>query len=51
MPHKVAANNGGCGSDMLTEGETYAQKFDEAGTFGYYCGLHPSMCGEIVVVD
>ncbi|MGB5764262.1 MAG: cupredoxin family copper-binding protein [Sedimenticolaceae bacterium] len=51
MPHKVTANNGGFGSDALTKGETYAQKFDEAGTFGYYCGLHPSMRGEIVVVD
>lgn len=51
MPHKVTANNGGFGSDTLTESETYAMKFDEAGTFGYYCGLHPSMRGEVVVVD
>jgi amicyanin len=51
MPHNVTANNGGFGSDTLTEGETYARTFDEAGTFGYYCGLHPSMRGQVVVVD
>lgn len=51
MPHKVTANNGGFGSDTLAEGETYTRTFDEAGTFGYYCGLHPSMRGEVVVVD
>jgi plastocyanin len=51
MPHKVTANNGGFGSDTLTEGEIYARTLDEAGTFGYYCGLHPSMRGQVVVVD
>lgn len=51
MPHNVTASNGGFGSDTLNSGGTFSQTFDETGTFSYYCGLHPSMRGEVVVVD
>ncbi len=37
-------------SDVLTTGERFAFKFDETGTYNYYCTLHPWRVGEIKVV-
>ena len=51
MPHNVIASNGAFGSDTLTGGQQFSKTFDEAGTYGYYCSLHPSMRGEVVVVE
>ena len=37
-------------SQNLAKGETFSYTFDEAGTFEYYCTIHPSMKGEVVVI-
>ncbi|MEK6857048.1 MAG: plastocyanin/azurin family copper-binding protein, partial [Nanoarchaeota archaeon] len=29
--------------------KTFSQQFDIAGTYEYYCSLHPSMTGNVVV--
>ncbi|HYH42343.1 MAG TPA: cytochrome P460 family protein [Burkholderiales bacterium] len=34
---------------VLLKGQSATLKFDEAGTFGYICGLHPSMKGSVEV--
>jgi plastocyanin len=36
-------------SGELDEGDTFAQTFDEAGTFDYVCEIHPSMKSTVVV--
>jgi plastocyanin len=36
-------------SSYLNAGKTFQHKFDKAGTFDYYCTLHPFMKGEVVV--
>jgi plastocyanin len=36
-------------SSYLTKGKTFSHKFDTAGTFDYYCTLHPFMIGQVVV--
>ncbi len=36
-------------SGELAGGETFAQSFDEAGTYSYFCEIHPTMRGEVVV--
>ena len=36
-------------SGLLAKGKTFQHKFDTAGTFDYYCTLHPFMIGQIVV--
>ena len=36
-------------SGILAKGKTFEHKFDTAGTFDYYCTLHPFMIGQIVV--
>jgi len=36
-------------SGQLGEGETFETTFDEAGTYEYFCEVHPTMRGEVVV--
>jgi plastocyanin len=36
-------------SGTLDSGDEYSFTFDEAGTFTYFCEIHPSMTGSIVV--
>ena len=36
-------------STYMAKGQTFQHKFDTAGTFNYYCTLHPFMMGQIVV--
>lgn len=36
-------------SSHASSGATFTTTFDEAGTYPYFCDLHPSMTGEIVV--
>lgn len=51
MPHTVTASNGSFGSQTLNGGASYSRTFDKPGTYSYYCSLHPSMQGEIVVTE
>lgn len=34
---------------VLLKGQSATLKFDEPGTFGYICGLHPNMKGTVEV--
>jgi len=36
-------------SYMLSQGGTFEHTFNEAGEFEYYCQIHPSMKGEVIV--
>ncbi|MDO8339094.1 MAG: cupredoxin family copper-binding protein [Candidatus Burarchaeum sp.] len=36
-------------SENLNTGQTYEFTFNDAGTFDYICGLHPTMKGKIIV--
>jgi amicyanin len=51
MPHTVTANDGSFGSERLGQGGVFSQTFDDPGSYGYYCTLHPSMRGTVVVVE
>ncbi|MDP1695778.1 MAG: cupredoxin family copper-binding protein [archaeon] len=48
-PHKIVATNDEFISENIENGETYSFVFAKAGTYKYYCGLHPSMKGTIIV--
>ena len=39
----------GSSSTFLSKGKTISHTFDTAGTFDYYCTLHPFMLGQVVV--
>lgn len=48
-PHTVTADNKTFDSGTLQKGQSFTFTFDKVGTFTYYCALHPSMKGTIVV--
>jgi plastocyanin len=49
-PHTATARDGSFDTDRLNSGDVSSQvKFDKAGTFEYYCEVHPWMVGRIVV--
>ena len=41
--------SGAFDSGLIRSGESFAQTFDEAGTYYYYCDVHPSMKGSVIV--
>lgn len=49
----TAADDAGIDFDSgaLTQSETFVQTFDTAGSFAYFCEVHPTMRAEIVVTD
>jgi plastocyanin len=51
IDHAVVGRLATWGSDVLSPGREYSQKFDTAGTYPYTCPLHPGMVGAIVVGD
>jgi plastocyanin len=49
IPHSVVENNKAFRSKALDTDDSYSFTFASAGTFAYFCGLHPKMQGKIVV--
>lgn len=50
MDHTVTAVDGSFGSPQLKPGETFAFTFAKAGTFAYFCSIHPEQMRATVVV-
>ncbi len=50
MPHTIVENGGRFKSPALDTGEKFEHVFREAGTYPYYCSIHPKMQGKVVVV-
>jgi len=49
IPHTVVDNNKAFRSKALDTDDAYSFTFASAGTFSYFCGLHPHMVGKIIV--
>ena len=49
IPHTVAAMDGTFHSQALDTEDKFSFTFDKAGTFEYFCSLHPQMIGKIIV--
>ena len=49
VSHTVASDSGAFNSGPITVGSTFSYTFNDAGSFGYHCGIHPSMTGKITV--
>jgi len=47
--HDVVSDTGLFNSGNLNNGQSYSYTFNQAGSFPYHCGIHPSMTGTIVV--
>jgi plastocyanin len=51
IPHAVASSTRAFKSKALDTDDTYAFTLTTAGTYEYFCSLHPQMIGTIVVED
>jgi plastocyanin len=50
VPHTVVStNNAFHHSPALDTDESFSYAFDKAGTYEYYCSVHPKMVGKVVV--
>jgi plastocyanin len=49
IPHTVVAVDGTFRSQALDTEDKFSFTFEKAGTFEYFCSLHPHMTGKVVV--
>ena len=49
IPHVIVSNDGVFKSKALDTDEKYSFTFTKAGTYAYFCGIHPKMVGKVVV--
>ena len=49
IPHNIAEHDQKFKSKALDTDESFSYTFTEAGTYEYFCGLHPKMVGKIIV--
>ena len=49
IPHTVVNTDKVFKSKVLDTDETFSFTFDKAGTYPYFCSIHPKMTGKVVV--
>jgi plastocyanin len=49
VPHTVVGNAGAFRSKALDTDEKYSFTFSDAGSFSYFCSVHPVMIGKVIV--
>jgi plastocyanin len=49
--HTVTARDKSFNSDVINNDKTFTYTFSKAGSFEYFCQIHPHMVGTVVVTD
>ena len=49
IPHTVVSTEGAFKSKVLDTNEKFAYTFSKAGTYPYFCSIHPKMTGKVIV--
>ena len=49
IPHTAVSTDGVFKSKVMDTDEKFSYTFTKAGTYSYYCSVHPKMTGQIVV--
>jgi Icc protein len=49
VPHNVVSNDGSFSSKALDTDEKFSFTFDKAGSYDYYCSIHPRMTAKVIV--
>jgi plastocyanin len=50
-PHTATADDGSFDTGTLEEGKLKSETFKKAGTYTYFCEIHPTMHGTLEVID
>ena len=49
IPHTAVSTDGVFKSKVMDTDEKFSYTFTKAGTYSYYCSVHPKMTGQVVV--
>jgi plastocyanin len=49
IPHTVVSTEGVFKSKVMDTDEKFSFTFSKAGSYGYFCSIHPKMTGKVVV--
>jgi len=49
IPHTAVSTDGVFKSKVMDADEKFSYTFTKAGTYSYYCSVHPKMTGQVVV--
>ena len=49
IPHTAVSTDGVFKSKVMDTDEQFSFKFTKAGTYSYFCSVHPKMMGQVVV--
>lgn len=49
IPHTVVSSDGVFKSKVLDTDDKFSYTFGKAGTYAYFCSIHPKMTGKVVV--
>jgi plastocyanin len=49
IPHTVVSTEGAFKSKVMDTDEKFSYKFAKAGSYPYFCSIHPKMTGKVVV--
>jgi amicyanin len=49
VPHNIVSTDRKFKSPVLDTNEQFSHRFDEPGTYDYFCSLHPRMTGQVIV--
>lgn len=49
IPHNIVSTDGVFKSKVLDTDEKFSFTFSKAGTYPYFCAIHPKMTGKVVV--
>ena len=49
IPHVIVSDDGVFKSKALDTDQKYSYTFSKAGTYQYFCAIHPKMVGKVVV--
>jgi plastocyanin len=49
IPHTVVSTNDAFKSKALDTDDQYSFTFDKAGTYDYFCSIHPKMTAKVIV--
>jgi plastocyanin len=49
IPHTAVSTDGVFKSKVMDTDENFSYTFTKAGTYSYYCSIHPKMTGKVVV--